>query len=59
MNDDTKQQIEKLIMAVGSMAELMRLTRDSLMANGFTREEAVLMCTKLMEKMMLSGGRNA
>ena len=37
------ENIKNLINAIGSLAEMAGAMRDTLMANGFTREEAVKM----------------
>ena len=36
--------VKGLIEALGAIVELMAAYRDRLMENGFTREEAVLLC---------------
>ena len=46
------KKIEELQFAVGASSEFLRMTRESLMANGFTRTEAVAMCTALMLQML-------
>lgn len=39
--DDKALNVNQLITAVGAISELAGLMRDHLMANGFTRKEAV------------------
>lgn len=44
MNDGLKEFIN----AVGALAEMMRLFRDELMKNGFTRKEAIQLVQAFM-----------
>jgi len=57
---DAEEKIKNLITGIGAIAELLKLYRDSLLANGFTREEAFCLCQDL-EQMVFSaatGGNN-
>lgn len=47
-----EEKINQLITGIGAMAEFIGIMRNSLMANGFTREEAVAMCTAAMIAMI-------
>lgn len=42
------QKLKELITAVGALAEMMRLFRDELMKNGFTRKEAIQLTQAFM-----------
>jgi len=54
-NKDINKQINDLILSVGVMGEFMRITRDSLIKNGFTRDEAVMICSNLLTTLITSG----
>ena len=41
--------MQDLLMVVGAAAELCGLLREQLMKNGFTRDEAVAMCTEYLK----------
>ena len=55
MNEEIQKQVEELVTAVGAMCEFLGLMRKNLMEQGFTREEAVAMCTIAMASM--TGGK--
>lgn len=40
--------MKEFIMAVGALAEMMRLFRDELLKNGFTRREAIQLTQAFM-----------
>ena len=40
-NDDIKAEIQKTIDSIGALCELAGIMRESLISNGFTREEAI------------------
>lgn len=42
------EQLNEFIRAVGAMAEMMRLYRDELLKNGFTRREAIQLTEAFM-----------
>lgn len=47
--------MKEFIMAVGALAEVMRLFRDELLKNGFTRREAIQLTQAFMvEQISLS-----
>ena len=41
MNEDPKAMVQKMIDSIGALSEMAGILRDSLMQNGFTREESV------------------
>lgn len=45
---DVKKKIEDLITALGCTGEFLGGIRDSLMMAGFSRQEAVYMCSNLL-----------
>lgn len=47
-----QQKIEQMLVSVGAMGELLGIVRDSLMKNGFTRVEAVAMCSQMLVGMI-------
>lgn len=57
-NEEIKEKIEQLVTAIGATGELLGATRDSLTRNGFTREEAVDICAKLLVGVMTNNGGN-
>ena len=52
-----ENEINKLLTAIGAMGEYLGLLRETLMKNGFTREEAVSMCTYAMVAMTTGGNK--
>lgn len=50
--DFIKTQIENLMLAVGATGEFLGYMRESLMKNGFSREEAVGMCNIALAKLL-------
>ena len=54
--DDINAKINGLVIAIGAAGELLGATRDSLLRNGFTREEAVDICAKMLLNMMKTKG---
>ena len=40
-NEDSKAMVQKMIDSIGALSEMAGILRDSLMQNGFTREESV------------------
>lgn len=55
-NEEIKDKIEQLVTAIGATGELLGATRDSLTRNGFTREEAVDICAKMLVGIMTNNG---
>jgi hypothetical protein len=51
-----KDPLNGLIEAIGGMAEMVALIRDSLLKNGFTREEAVSMAGECLTAIILNAG---
>ena len=49
---EINQQIEQMLVSVGAMGELLGIVRESLIKNGFTRMEAVAMCSQMMVAMI-------
>ena len=47
-NDDIKKKIEELVTALGATGEFLGTLRESLIAAGFTRSEAVYMCSNTL-----------
>lgn len=43
---------------IGAMCEFLGLMRKNLMEQGFTREEAIAMCTMAMASMLSGGKKN-
>jgi len=58
MDKDIQRQIDEMVTAVGAMCEFLGLMRKNLMEQGFTREEAVAMCTMAMASMVSGGKKN-
>ena len=54
--EEIQRQIEQLVTGVGAMCEFLGLMRKNLMEQGFTREEAVAMCSITLTA-MLTGGK--
>ena len=52
-----EEQVEEIRNAIGASCEIAGLYLVELMANGFTREEAVSMVLDIIESLIL-GGRN-
>ncbi len=40
-NEDSKAMFQKMFYSIGALSEMAGILRDSLMQNGFTREESV------------------
>lgn len=55
-NEEIQEKIEQLVTAIGATGELLGATRDSLTRNGFTREEAVDICAKLLVGIITNNG---
>lgn len=51
-----KDPLTGFIEAIGGMAEMVGLLRDSLLKNGFTREEAVSMAGECLTAIILNAG---
>lgn len=49
-------KIEELLQAVGTVAEMLRIYRDALINEGFTRDEAIRLCEGYAV-LMLDGNR--
>lgn len=47
-NDDIKKKIEELVTALGATGEFLGTLRESLIAAGFTRSEAIYMCSNTL-----------
>lgn len=58
MDRDIQRQINETVTAIGAMCEFLGLMRKNLMEQGFTREEAVAMCTMAMTSMVSGGKKN-
>ena len=56
-----RKEIEKkrteMVVAIGAMGEYLGLLRETLIQNGFTRLEAVAMCTQAMVVMTTNGNK--
>lgn len=52
-----EREIDQLLTAIGAMGEYLGLLRETLMQNGFTRLEAVTMCTQVMVAMTINGNK--
>ena len=48
-------ELKTFIQAVGALAEVMRLFRDSLIKNGFTRREAIQLTETFMVEQLNKG----
>lgn len=57
MSEEARNKIEELQMAIGALGELLGAQRESFMANGFTREEAMALCNTTL-LVVLSGPKN-
>lgn len=55
---ESEEKIKGLIMGIGAIAELLKIYRDSLLANGFTREEAFILCQDLEQMVFETAGGN-
>ena len=56
MEEEIRKKVNELVTGVGAMCEFLGLMRKNLMEQGFTREEAVAMCSMALTA-MLAGGR--
>lgn len=45
MQDD---KINELVNSIGALAETLRVARDAFIANGFTRAEAITLCSQII-----------
>lgn len=54
-----QQKLEELALGIGAMGELLGAIRSSLITNGFTREEAVAMCTSILSTLLLQSKNEA
>lgn len=45
-----------ILTELGALAEMLGVYRDALMLNGFTREEALVLCSDLMCSMVTDHG---
>ena len=52
--DEINKRIESLVTGIGVTGEFLGLLRKSLETNGFTREEAVGMCTKILLETLIN-----
>lgn len=52
-NKEIENKITEMITAIGAMGEFLGCTRDMLIKNGFTREEAVAMCATMLSNIVL------
>lgn len=50
--DANKNDIEELMAGVGSICEIAGLIRDNLIRCGFTREEAIIIVSKIITGMI-------
>jgi hypothetical protein len=50
--------LKKLINAVGVLAEMMRLLREELLKNGFTRAEAIYLVGEFMKNQIKFNNNN-
>ena len=55
-NKEVEKKIEEVITSVGATGELLGVMRDALIKNGFTREEAVDICAKMIVGMLNNAG---
>lgn len=51
MPEEIKKQINETLNGIGATCELLGFLRDTLIQNGFTREEAVGMATEVLIEM--------
>lgn len=58
ISDDTKKMLQDTINALGATCEIVGYLKDQLIANDFTREEAVMMCTEVLVELITSGRNN-
>lgn len=54
MNEKT----QRLITILGAMGEMLAILRDGLMQNGFTRQEAMVLCEQFMFALIENGGND-
>lgn len=47
-NEDIKKKIEELVTALGATGEFLGTLRESLIAGGFSRSEAIYMCSNVL-----------
>jgi hypothetical protein len=52
------EELKALINAVGILAEMMRLLREELLKNGFTRQEALYLVAEFMKNQLKSNNNN-
>lgn len=58
MNEDPKAMVQKMIDSIGALSEMAGILRDSLMQNGFTREESVGIACEFVISTIIHGGNN-
>lgn len=51
------EEVKKMILSIGVIAEALSIMRDNLVKNGFTREEAIRLCGDFLRAMM-GGGKD-
>ena len=52
-----EREINNLLTAIGAMGEYLGMLREVLINNGFTREEAIAMCSQAMVAMTTGGNK--
>ena len=52
VSKETKEALEQMNIAIGALSEMAGALRKHLMANGFSRKEAVQICAKLVVAQM-------
>ena len=50
--------VKELVTAIGAISETLGLLRESLIKNGFTRQEAVQMCNTYLATTVSNGKNN-
>ena len=58
MSKETREEIQKLLDSIGAVVEMVSFLRDQLIDHGFTRKEAVLICSNVISNSFTKSGRN-
>lgn len=54
----SNDKLNEILNSIGATVEMITVMRDQLIANGFTRAEAIHMVTSVLTAMFQSGGRS-
>ena len=48
MSEESKKEIQNLLNSIGALVEITTFLRDQLISHGYTRKEAVLICSNVI-----------